>query len=189
MKTTKVNLIAIALCLGVFGCSEDGSSDEGNDDTPTGESFFKFKGVNHTMASTGGLENYGEVPGEYNGTNLDLILVSNANGMENDEDGQDAILRSGNYLDLEMYSSSSEQLMPGQYTYSAARPHPTFSFSDGDYDLDLSETTFGNIVGGEVNVSITNGQYKINFDLLDENENTVSGIFNGQLIMYLVDPD
>lgn len=180
-------LLIFFVSLFVFSCNDDETDD--NPDVQIGDSFFSLNGTEYTMASTGGLENYGELPGEYDGTNLDLILVSNATGIENDDDGQNAIARSDNYLDLEMYSSSSERLSAGQYTFSSSSSHPAFSFSDVDYEIDEADTGSQLIVGDEVNVDITNGQYKITFALLGEDGKTVSGSFNGQLIMYPIDPN
>lgn len=147
-----------------------------------------YMGIDYKMASKGGLENYENTPDEHKGTNLDLILVSDASRLNGADSGQNAIAFSENYLDLEMFSSSSTKLSSGKYTFSTTEPHPTFSFSGGDFDLDF-DGSGDDIVGGEVNIKESNGIYNIGFKLIDDNGNELSGQFNGSLTMFIIDDD
>lgn len=187
LKNFKITFLSLGLCVFLSGCDKD--DNEMKDNNAMGESMFVFQGKEYPMASLGGLENYGAIASEHDGTNLDLILVSNSSLLNGNVDGQNAIAQSQNYLDLEMYSSSNQQLSPGKYIFSDIEPHPVFSFSDGDYDLDIDFEGDGNIIGGEVIVDFADGRYKMSFELIDDSGNTVSGIFDGQLILYNIDPD
>lgn len=191
MKNT-FKLILVSFLVGTIILSCD--KKEGTEKT----NYVKI-GNNEFKLVDGSLENYGPDTDtadgwEYNGYNLDLILISDGLTISN-SDGELSISGKGNAVYFELIVSAADQLVPGEYVFNDNYSDlPTGCFDYSEYYLNVDSSDEGSendteITSGKIVVNKSGDIYTITIDCKDEKGNTVSGNYKGTLNYFNYDDD
>ena len=128
------------------------------------------------------LEYYGKLEPDVTGYNFDVTIFSS--GITYDPSTRQ-LHGKGNIIVMEMFSESSEELVPGTYTFDSGQSMDKFTFDEGTFGLfvDMDEQT-GTAVfvnSGRVDISRKGSTYKFVFDCKTVSGNPITGSFSGEL--------
>lgn len=173
----KNHFLIIGLILSVFifnSCDKDTVSR-----TSSGSSnFFLYDGKTYNL-DKGFIENYGD--NENASYDFDVFLVSdNIDYSIPDED----YIGVGEIVYLDLNTSSDNGLVNGKYNFSSDRD--TFTLVDGLIGIKMDISTeegeeLLEIVAGEVDVSVSESNTVLDFDLTTSTNKRVTGKFNKKL--------
>lgn len=176
MKTIKLltSLLLGTMLFAGCGGDDDSDSESGN--------YFKINGKTYEL-KVGYLQNWGMDADYYDGYNVDLLLVSD--GITFDAENEE-FSGTGDGIYFEMYSSMSNQLPAGSYTYSSTEPNSTSTFDYGEYYVDFNTSTYdytsyGFFNSGTITVSKSGSTYEISFTCTSSEGQSCTGYFKGQL--------
>ena len=144
--------------------------------------FFTYKGNTYEL-SIGLLEYYGQWSSSSDSYNFDIVLFSSGFSYNHDADD---LTGEGHLMYFEMFSSSSNDLMPGTYLFDIDETYAANTFGYGFFAADyiLEDETYSvgeSIWAGSVEVSKTGSVYNITIDCADNEGNPVTGYFSGDL--------
>lgn len=147
--------------------------------TVTKANEIKYNGNKYPLTK-GYLDNYGNLDST-DVYNFDVTLV---------DDGitftQDSAIGAGNFIYLELWSSSSTGLAPGTYTFADNYAAQTFSWGEVGFNSDFAGD-IGEIyecAGGTVTISQSGTDYIFDVVLTLETGQTVNAYYNDSLIYY-----
>lgn len=168
MKNFKLALLLLLISFIAFNSCEKDSKPKNH---------FKYDGKTYLL-DKGFIEEWGS---NGNGSyDFDVYLASSSiNYSAVDEEFSGV----GHAVYLDLNTSSEYGLVNGTYTYSSERN--VFTFVDSgvaiDADFDNETGTFLDMVGGTIDITITNGEVLIEFDLTTTANKTITGRFKGFL--------
>lgn len=168
-----VLLLLIVPFLIISSCKkEEDNNVNGNEVSVNGESFNLEKGH---IISFGGNDD-----GSFD---FDVYLFSSGISFSDEEDN---LVGLGDWLYLDLNTSSPNGLVSGTYTYSVEGGALTFlegSILAINVDLDGNANmgTFYQIAGGTVDISVEDDETSFDFNLVDSDNNTIAGQFSGVL--------
>jgi hypothetical protein len=181
MKLTISTVVAVLMLAVVFtGCKKDKDDDRPANAFHIGDSVIAITG--------GALINYGQ-DDWYEGFNLDLSLFDDNVTITELSPGIREIEGTGFRFYCEMFSTSESVLTDGVYAYndtSAIYPVSTFDYGHYTYNYEDGERYY--IEGGTVQVKKSGSNYELIINIVDEDDNEVSGYYYGPL-QYFVDDD
>lgn len=132
----------------------------------------------------GALINYGEFPYFYDGYEFDLVLHGE-NFAVTEMDGDIDLEGTGFEVYFEIYSDSANFLADGIYTYEDTESYPTKTFGYCSYKLSYDADYPMYINSGTIEVKRgRNDTYEIVFELVDDEDNTISGYYKGPLLYF-----
>lgn len=159
---TKTLLSLSVVAMLTTACEKDDKKDDNNN--PSGKKELKIGGEAHTLGA-GLLENYGTDTANYDGTNIDINMVTDGVTVYYDSDGEpDSLSGSGYLLWIESFSANPDDLKPGTYTFNFT-DRGVGTFDDGavikitNGEEDTSEAY--QVMGGSLEVSKTGNKYTI----------------------------
>lgn len=171
-QSRKITLLLIVIALGVGGCSKD--DDEGIEPDINPTNSLVYKGHTYRL-NDAGYSDYGFDGSHYN---QEFYLFQFA---EDDDDNVPV------HLFLDLYSASEQTFQQGIFSfadYEAEDVTGKHYFDDGYLILnmrissaDADEIAF--ISGGTVKVAGSGNNYKIEFDLMMNNGESVKGSYGG----------
>lgn len=147
--------------------------------TVTKANEISYNGNEYPLTK-GYLENYGD----WNGTgyyNFDVTLVDDGiTFTQNDEMG------TGNFISLELWSLSSNGLVPGTYIFADNNAAQTFSQGETGFNYNFTTWTGTSYecTGGTVTISQSGTDYIFDVTLTLANGKTVNAYYKGSLIYY-----
>ncbi len=169
------------LMLVVASCKKD------KDDDNVSANHFKYDGKEFKLTQ-GYLENYGDWYSN-NSFNIDLILLSDGFTVVEKDDWVE-VSGKGHGIYFEMYSSKSNELVPGEYVFDEDSFEPgTFEYGDCVMNYDIANET-GDIVditGGKLTVKKSGNVYEIVFECTTHNGKNLTGKYKGSLDYYNYD--
>jgi len=157
--------------------NEDQGQDATEDMNDVATNSFSVNGMTFNLSSQGALDLDGGVEdsGAYE---MDLILVSDPTDIINGQGFQ----FNSTYIELEVYSNSSQNLASGRYVFNDTEL--AGSFDNGVYFLENSDSDGRSIDGGELMVERSGDTYTISFELIDDENRTLRGSFMGSLRVF-----
>jgi hypothetical protein len=171
MKTlnTKMLVVALALTLTAISCSKDEA---------TKKNHMKFDNTEYDI-SKGIIKYYGQYNQSPPSYNFDIYLFSSGINY----DGS-AFSGTGTYFYLEMFSSSSAELVSGTYTFNSLSENPNM-FDYGVLRLNYNtELQVNHLVSsGTVKIVKTDAVYEITIDCIS-NGKSLTGYYKGTLNYY-----
>ncbi len=177
LKTLTVLILSIFLTL-TYSCEKDPNTDPNNNDTTeVKEPFFDIDGVtysefNQFIQSFGKYDSLGIYSHWLQFTSKDVVI----NVTENDVveyDGEGYVLIIGVYTDI--WGGISE----GTYTLNTTS-EPTLLTYEASY-FKIGGGEFIPAESGDVSVSRNNDEYEIEFELTDENSETIAVYYKGKI--------
>lgn len=165
----------LMIVLVIASCKKD------NDDDKVSVNSFNYDGQEFELTQ-GILENYGTWSGD-EAFNLDLTLLSSGFTIVDDQ-GYAEASGTGHGIYFEMYSSKSNELVPGEYVFDEdSYEAGTFEFGDFVMNYSIEDETgeMVDITGGKVNVSKSGNEYEVSFDCTTETGKNITGSFKGSL--------
>lgn len=180
MKLNISTIVAVLMLAVVFtGCKKDDDKTKENT-IKIGETVIAIKG--------GALINYGE--GSYHdGFNLDLNLYGEGITITEIAPGVRDIDGEGFRFYCEMFSESASKLSDGIYAFNdTSDVFPVSTFDFGDYSFTNGYTGWTEYEEGTIKVKKSGDNYELIINCVDEDENEITGYYNGPL-QYFIDDD
>jgi hypothetical protein len=179
MKTFLHTLAAILLlCFTFAGCKKD--SDKSNNEVTTKNSV-KVDGVEYDL-SQGYLEYYG---GDGSGYKFQLYLASHGISINGHESVLDSASGIGHIINFQIYSSRSDELAPGNYTYSTSGLAGTYKLAGLALNCDASQLiAFLTITSSGIKVVKNGSEYELSFTGTDLYNKPISCYYKGSLKYY-----
>jgi len=178
MKKLTGLILGILLIVGMLssGCKKE-------EETP--KNHMIYDGVEYNL-SQGVLDYWGQAgEGSYI---LDLVLLSSGFTLHEVGGEIDSLSGIGHGIVIELFSSSSTELVAGDYIWNSEGNGQigTFEYADAVFNWN-SQTDDGSDAvanGGRVNVSNNGDEYEIGLDLTMEDGKTLTGFYKGALKYY-----
>lgn len=178
MKKLSGLILGILLIVGMLssGCKKE-------EETP--KNHMIYDGVEYDL-SQGVLDYWGQAnEGSYN---LDLVLLSSGFTLHEVGGEIDSLSGIGHGIVIELYSSSSTELVAGDYLWNSEGNGQvgTFEYADAVFNWNTQTDDGSDAIanGGQVNVSKNGDEYEIGLDLTMEGGKTLTGYFKGVLKYY-----
>lgn len=190
MKTLFKSLMAL-MVVGALTTACKKETKTGGTTPPPSTSQLVLEGQSFTL-DKGILENYGTDTSFYEGTNFDINLLTSDIKLHYDSNGEiDSVSGNGYVVYFETFSSGTNDLAPGTYTYNAN------SLKEGTFDVgaiyqiingepDPNDDNVFEITSGNLEVSKTGSNYSLSGTFnADQNgvAKTVKVNYNGALTM------
>jgi hypothetical protein len=167
----------LSLAFVITGCKKDKDDPKPNAMT-IGDTVINIVG--------GSLVNYG-VGFYHEGYNIDLHLFGEGVAMVETTPGTREVTGEGFHYYSELFSADSTFLTNGTYVFDDTTSiSPEISFDYGDYNFNTQEfSTWTEFNEGTIKVRKSGNNYELILNLKDENDEVITGYYNGPLQYFL----
>lgn len=176
-KSLSIIILSILLVL-TYSCEKDPNTDPNDDDTTeVKEPFFEVDGVtysefNQFIQTLGKDDSTGIYSYWLQFTSKDVVINVTENDVV-DYDGEGYVLIIGVYTDI--WGGISE----GTYTLNTTS-EPTLQTYQASY-FKIGGGEFIPVESGDVSILNDNGEYQVEFELIDENSETIAAYYKGEI--------
>lgn len=174
-KATNIILATFILSiLFMVGCKKDS-------DSPSYK--MNYDGTDYSL-SQGFLENFGKWTDEMD-YNMGIVLLSSGFTVHEANGELDSLSGIGHGITFDLYTTSSNKIDIGVYTYESndTGQAGTFGYGDGviNYNSATEDGTEFDIAAGKLTIVQNGDTYELNFECTADNGKHVTGYFKGSL--------